>query len=867
MKTLKLLALLWMLAPLCLFGQSIKYNLFTTNTPVGINPGTNVTTITNGGVVTVNASGGGGGGSYVSNNAGNGTNLTLWGSLTRTNTINPTTDYYNAPALGGAWGDDYLFNNSLFWFSTVNTNGWGMFDAKSGQYAVYVTNLTDTVVIGGNITSKSNVTAASFTGDGSGLTNLQSSNVVASNANNPYVVQFPQSFGTNLVLWLDASQVTNANNSLLTNWPDMSNSRNNATNQSVNTNWIPTYFNNTIGGRPGVVFNGSNWLQTPTNILKNLSTSLTIYYVYQSYYTNYSTFTGGGILWCYQNRGSTYYYDELEGLRNLPGQFATGGETINYVDFNSPHVEGMVLSGNSIVIEQQGLGYINQGVGVLEPMTNYWSIGNATVNLSPGVNDSGLIGCLSEFIIINRTITQDETVAINSYLTQKYKTGTTSKLIFIGDSLTWLYWPTSGSSTGTNNYPSTVYNAIGGTNSGYNGVINGWYGQQASNYNVFEQNFYAQSPKTSRDIILFWLGHNDIYEGSLYASAQQTYNSIVSCISQLRLMGYSTIVATITPSGDTNLLQYNTVRTNLNQMIRTNWYTFADGLADVGGDPIIGNTNYCSNTNYFTDGTHFTPAGSVIAASYFTQALTNLLWQLAVRTNTVGAYISNNAGNGTNLTLWGSLTRTNTINPTTDYYNAPALGGAWGDDYLFNNSLFWFSTVNTNGWGMFDAKSGQYAVYVTNLTDTVVIGGNITSKSNVTAASFTGDGSGLTNLESSNVVWNAGQRGSFQWASTGGTNVYWTNTTTRPMTVYLVWGKNYASFNVTNLIYIFDTNTFNVAYNPIVLPVCDTHVISAFDANYRTIPKLNPGQYFSITNFDVSAATLTLWLTNWYELW
>jgi lysophospholipase L1-like esterase len=125
------------------------------------------------------------------------------------------------------------------------------------------------------------------------------------------------------------------------------------------------------------------------------------------------------------------------------------------------------------------------------------------------------------------------------------------------------------------------------------------------------------------NVVCFHGGTNDIQFG---ADAPTTYGRIVTYCQARQAAGWRVIVATITPRSDAGTPgNFETIRQSVNTSIRTNWQTFANGLADIGNDANMGQASDQTNTQYYNgDLVHHNPYGYGILASYFQQALSTL---------------------------------------------------------------------------------------------------------------------------------------------------------------------------------------------------------------------------------------------------
>lgn len=103
---------------------------------------------------------------------------------------------------------------------------------------------------------------------------------------------------------------------------------------------------------------------------------------------------------------------------------------------------------------------------------------------------------------------------------------------------------------------------------------------------------------------------NEIINDLRFTDATTAYNNLVSYCSGRRTQGWKVIVTT---AHAVKVLDAYTdaKRLAVNTNVRTNWATFADRLADVGADSLLGDAGDQTNTTYYqADELHFTLAGA-----------------------------------------------------------------------------------------------------------------------------------------------------------------------------------------------------------------------------------------------------------------
>ncbi len=130
------------------------------------------------------------------------------------------------------------------------------------------------------------------------------------------------------------------------------------------------------------------------------------------------------------------------------------------------------------------------------------------------------------------------------------------------------------------------------------------------------------SASNAANICLLWAGTNDIKLNS--RTAAQVYADTITYGQARQAVGWKVVVLTTLPRQ--NDATFETTRQTLNASIRANWATFADALADVGGDAVLG-PNAAASTNglyYHSDQIHCIDTGYEHVAQIVKVALLTL---------------------------------------------------------------------------------------------------------------------------------------------------------------------------------------------------------------------------------------------------
>jgi len=450
---------------------------------------------------------------------------------------------------------------------------------------------------------------------------------------------FPNAFpASKMVLWLNGDALAGTNGQVVTNWPDLSGNGNNATNTANNAVVINT---NSLNGHKGVTWQaGGSFLTTIAPL--NPSNQTTIVTV--------STHTQSGlqVLWCQPGNNYMYYAGATGG--SLNGVGSAGSAT--FQPFNAPMIQMFLCDTNQITVRQNGIGKQLYG------SSNYLLTNNIVFGAELG-GSYAWSGDLDEVIVFNYILSTPEIYAVETYLKNKYSVGTGSKIMCIGDSLTDL-------PNGAIPYPSDLVTMLG-TNYGFSILNLGQYGQQAAQWGAMAKTALGNTHNAGNDIAFVWFGPNDIQHNY---GAGGTYSNIMFDCQLLHNYGYRVIAGTMIADGGLN----DTNRIALNGFLRSGWTNFADGLADFGSDPILGNTNNCSNTNYYqSDQVHLTTVGAQLVANIAYPALINTL-------NIGGQYAGTFTGNGAGLTNVnaGNIV-SNLIWGMNYYWQKPQIHNQWGN--------------------------------------------------------------------------------------------------------------------------------------------------------------------------------------------
>jgi lysophospholipase L1-like esterase len=229
-------------------------------------------------------------------------------------------------------------------------------------------------------------------------------------------------------------------------------------------------------------------------------------------------------------------------------------------------------------------------------------------------------GNVVEVLIFNRKLTSLEVASVNDYLRTRYFT---KQIVYDGDSLT------AGKDSGTAStnwrpYPTQTYPLLNFKDYvTYNFGVSG-QGSTAMSSDAASQIDTLYDSTLRKNVLVAWDITNEIAFGT---SAATAYSNFVSYCQARRAAGWKVIVMTVLPRTDTGVdADFETKRTSVNTLIRSNWSSFADSLVDVAADTRIGDAGDDQDlTYYLDDDVHLNNTGAGVVASLVAPAINALL--------------------------------------------------------------------------------------------------------------------------------------------------------------------------------------------------------------------------------------------------
>jgi lysophospholipase L1-like esterase len=123
-----------------------------------------------------------------------------------------------------------------------------------------------------------------------------------------------------------------------------------------------------------------------------------------------------------------------------------------------------------------------------------------------------------------------------------------------------------------------------------------------------------------RNVLVVWIGTNDLGFGADPAAVHEQLRAYAEA---RRAAGWTVVVGTLLPRAFlTDVPGYEARRQAFNDLVRSQWEGYADGLADVAADEQLGRPGAQDDRTWFlADRTHLNDAGRRVAAAVFTETL------------------------------------------------------------------------------------------------------------------------------------------------------------------------------------------------------------------------------------------------------
>lgn len=407
-----------------------------------------------------------------------------------------------------------------------------------------------------------------------------------------------------LKAWYKASSIVQADNTAVASWADSSG--NGWTVTQATGSAQPTFQTNELNGQPVVRFDGTDFLNIGNTFVLASSQAVTIFVVKKPVSASaQNVLLSAGLT----SSGSTAIlsYQQFQSTSALATHTTMLQPVSPYGHQNFARWSYNVVrtSASSTFFRVNGHQSIAPLSGPAPGFTEGMNIGAHFDGVAtPAVMFNGDI---VEVIIYDGVLSNASVTLVENYLALTY--GVASKLIVMdGDSLT----RGSGASADlSDNYPAQLAGLL---STSYD-LINTGVGGQTTTDMIADaateiDPLLTWRPRTS-GLVVFW-NTNDLF---FSASVADTQARIQSYCTARRAVGWKCIVGTILPRSSVGTPgTYEANRLLVNQWIRDNWATFADGFFDPAADSRIGDAGDELNPAFYNDPAHLNGAGYAIVA-------------------------------------------------------------------------------------------------------------------------------------------------------------------------------------------------------------------------------------------------------------
>lgn len=417
----------------------------------------------------------------------------------------------------------------------------------------------------------------------------------------------PRSRGNNLLLWVYGEAGVTQTGNLISLWADQSQQTYANRDYTAAGGFRPTYtaadseFNNrgtaTFNGTGNWMANAGAWGTLPTQ-------------PYTIYIAGKSTGSAG----VFFGSGGASNRSDVDVQTSFAHAYAGSNLTTTTL-VTSPCIITVVFNGASSAIYVNGslTAVVSGDVGAQSISQTYLGGNNGGGNL--------LTGKIASVVITRGADTPRQRAEMVKYLGTYYgitvDSGAKRLVICDGDSLT-----AGTGSTGGNTYPAQMIAALG---SGYEAINDGTGGhtvvQMLAAVASLDEYIAVTRPRV---YYVGWGGGNDIYTSGTDAGA--LFSLYVDLCRGRRVSGAKVVACTQLPRSIVSTpAYYERQRLAFNAMVRAQWRTFADALADMGADATIGLAGSEMNTTYYDpDRVHMTNAGYAVVEGIVRAALLSI---------------------------------------------------------------------------------------------------------------------------------------------------------------------------------------------------------------------------------------------------
>jgi lysophospholipase L1-like esterase len=386
----------------------------------------------------------------------------------------------------------------------------------------------------------------------------------------------PADYGT-LDVYFDAITLGLANNATVSTWTDLSGNGRNLTTSAGTL----TYKTSGIGTSKGAVNMPANAKMATAAFQQWPSLAGTVIMLS----TPTASAANKQLIGTYNQTDPDWLWYQTNGTANkgfMGGTFFNGPANADVV--NRPCVQAWRRSGATLTLFERAKRQANT-------VTNSQQ---SNVAFFLGDVGNGAAAEISALLIYREALTDNQVSEIRAKLMQRYMGKFPVVVTCCGDSIT------AGFTPGATPYPLQMEAKIG-----FNNIVENQGVSGATIANVVASqcptaDTYATQAYAGRSIFIGFCGTNDINAASSGATAYAAYAAMFAARPHLKKVAVTMLKRTDFDDGE------ETQRQAFNTLVRANWSTFADAIAEPD---LVTELSDPTNVTYFSDGVHLSTAG------------------------------------------------------------------------------------------------------------------------------------------------------------------------------------------------------------------------------------------------------------------
>jgi lysophospholipase L1-like esterase len=401
----------------------------------------------------------------------------------------------------------------------------------------------------------------------------------------------PADYGT-LDVYFDAITENLANNATISTWTDLSGNGRNLTTSAGTL----TYKTSGIGTGKGAINMPANAKMATAAFQQWPSLAGTVIMLS----TPTASAANKQLIGTYNQTDPDWLWYQTNGTANkgfMGGTFFNGPANADVV--NRPCVQAWRRSGATLTLFERAKRQANTVANTQQSNVAFYlgDVGN------------GAAAEVSALLIYREALTDDQVSEIRAKLIQRYMGKLPVVVTCCGDSIT------AGYTVGATPYPLQMETKIGFHCIVENLGVSGNGIAQVVSGQIPTANTYATQAYGGRTVYIGFYGTNDINSGTSGATAYAAYASSFASSTAAKKVAVTMLDRTDFDSTEKSR------RVAFNDLLRANWHTFADALAEPDLVPELSDP---TNATYFPDGVHLSTAGYDFLSTVIANAVNSL---------------------------------------------------------------------------------------------------------------------------------------------------------------------------------------------------------------------------------------------------